>query len=137
MEPGARAGAWGRAFAAAEGRGRGQPLTLTKLRSKRTQEEECFRLPLKTPRLIPHILFLIAYLSEGDVAVLTVHGWEGILGKSWGSGRGGGDNNAGIVGYYLGSLAQMESSCCPAAEPKHQRPPAETRRERSSVCVSD
>lgn len=49
METGAHAGAWGRAFVLAEGCGRGQPQTLAKLRSKRTQEEECFTLPLKTP----------------------------------------------------------------------------------------
>jgi len=46
--------------------------------------------------------------SGGDVLIRR------ILGKAEGENA---DNNSGIVGYYFGSLAQTESSCCPAAEP--------------------
>lgn len=61
--------------------------------------------------------------------------------KSWGANGGveNADNISGIVGYYLGSLAQTESSCCPAVEPKHRSPPAERQRRRTerenTVCV--
>lgn len=70
--------------------------------------------------------------SEGDVLIRIPHSWEGFWEKQRGESA---DNNSGIVGYYFGSLAQTESSCCPAAEPKQPRPPAERRREKQCVCV--
>lgn len=70
--------------------------------------------------------------SEGDVLIRIPHSWEGFWEKQRGESA---DNNSGIVGYYFGSLAQTESSCCPAAEPKQPRPPAERRREKQCVCL--
>ena len=61
--------------------------------------------------------------SGGDVLIRR------ILGKAEGENA---DNNSGIVGYYFGSLAQTESSCCPAAEPKQ---PVHLPREAEKRCV--
>lgn len=81
-------------------------------------------------RLINSLL-ISAHPKAGRVCLVGIQGRK-IKVKARGQMEGveNADNNSGIVGYYLGSLAQTESSCCPAVEPKHRSPPAERQRRR-------
>lgn len=98
---------------------------------------DCTTCLTRTPAAVCVFMCKSAKSSEGDVSETDPSRLRGGFWEKrgvWGGGRSA-DDNPGIVGYYFGSLAQTESSCCPAVEPKqpvHLPREAETNR----VCTS-